>query len=226
VIGLGVSSEAREAYAGWRIGLLELGGLLPRGGGAALEAEVERVEAGLRASCGGIGRRDLARLEPLRPYAEHFSRSGRAYPVLLQAEAIASKGRRIEMPDPLVRAMFAAELESMLLTAGHDLGAMQGPITLGVAAGTESMPTLGGAEKRPPPGDLVMRDAEGIVASVLLGPDARTSIGPASASLLFVVYAPPEVREAGLRAHLERLAALAALACPGLSAGEAELTRL
>jgi DNA/RNA-binding domain of Phe-tRNA-synthetase-like protein len=124
------------------------------------------------------------------------------------------------MPDPLVQAMFAAELESTLLTAGHDSGSLRAPLALGVATGAESMPSLGGAEKLPPAGDLVMRDAQGIVASVLLGPDARTSIAPTTASLLFVVYAPPEIAEARLLIHLERLAALSALACPALRAGE------
>jgi DNA/RNA-binding domain of Phe-tRNA-synthetase-like protein len=88
------------------------------------------------------------------------------------------------------------------------------------------MPTLGGAEKEPPAGDLVMRDSVGIFASALLGPDSRSSIGPGTERLLFVVYAPPEVSTARLDAHLDELASLATSACPGLRSGGAETMRL
>ncbi len=75
--------------------------------------------------------RRIAQTEPSRAYDEHFSRAGKAYPVLLQATGVATKGRRISMPDPLVRSMFAAELEGMLLTAGHDLDAFEVPVVPG-----------------------------------------------------------------------------------------------
>jgi hypothetical protein len=215
MIGISVTEKARAAYAGWRIGLLQLEGLLPREGAAALDLEAERVEEGLKSRLAGLGRREIAALEPARRYAAHFSRSGKAYPVVLQAEAVASKGRKIAMPDPLVRAMFAAELESMLLFAGHDIETLRGPLSLDLASGAESMPTLGGTEKIPPAGDLIMRDAEGIVASVLLGPDARTSIGPSTGRVLFAVYSPPGVQASVLRGGLDRLAALAFIACRG-----------
>jgi hypothetical protein len=211
-----VSREARTAYAGWSIGLLELEGLLPREASPSLIAEVGRIEASLGSSYGGMSRKELAAIEGARPYAEHFARSGKAYPVLLQAEAVASKGRRLSMPDVLVQAMFAAELESLLLTAGHDLDALRAPLELGLADGAEAMPTLGGADKVPPSGDLVMRDAIGVVASVLLGPDSRTPIGLGCERALFVAYAPPGIEAARIDAHLQRLAALCGLACPSM----------
>ena len=226
MIRLEVSSAARGAYAGWRIGLLEIEDLFPRGEGAELDAEVALVEKGLASRFGGLGRKELARTEPARLYAEHFARSGKAYPVLLQAEGAATKGRRIAMGDPLVRAMFAAELEGMLLTAGHDLDALKPPLHLELASGSESMPTLGGSEKAPPPGDLVMRDELGIFASVLLGPDSRTSIAPTTSRLLFVIYAPPGLAEESILRQAARLAELAALACPSARAGALEITEL
>jgi hypothetical protein len=226
MIQVEVASDAKTAYADWSVGLLELDGLLPRNESPELLAEVERIEAKIRIRYGGMSRRELAAAEAARPYAEHFSRSGKAYPVLLQAEAVATKGRRLSMPDSLVLAMFAAELESMILTAGHDAAAMRGPLELGIADGAESMPTLGGAVKVPPAGDLVMRDSVGIVASVLLGPDALTPIGPGTQRLLFVAYAPPELGADRVEVHLDRLASLCGLACPGLQRAERGVKRL
>jgi hypothetical protein len=226
VIEIALGDDARAAYAGWRAGILELGGLLPRESSPALAAELARIEASIKESYGGMSRKELASSEAARGYAEHFSRAGKAYPVLLQAEAVASKGRALSMPDPIVQAMFAAELESMILTAGHDVSSLRPPLGLGVSSGAEAMPTLGGAEKLPLPGDLVMRDSIGIIASVLLGPDARTSVTAGTERILFVAYAPPGVAEARIEIHMGRLAALASLACPGLRAGEARVLRL
>ncbi len=226
MITIDVSKDARAAYVGWTIGTIEIDGLFPRNGGPGLDAEVSRVEEGLLSRFGGLARKAIAQTEPSRAYDEHFSRAGKAYPVLLQAAEVATKGRRISMPDPLVRAMFAAELEGMLLTAGHDLDALEAPLSLGLASGSEPLPTLGGDEKAPPAGDLVMRDARGIVASVLLGPDARTSFASTTVHALFVVYAPAAIPDRPILLLLERLGTLARLACAGARAGTVALTKL
>ena len=226
MIGLGISGSVSRSFAGWRLALLVVEGVQTRLAGTELEAELERVETALKARFGSRSRKELALLEPMRAYAEYFATSGKAYPVLLQVESIASKGRRLATPDPLVGAMFAAELEGQLLTAGHDLDALRPPLALRLASGTELMPTFGGGDKAPPEGDLVMRDAAGIVASVLLGPDSRTCISPRSSRLLFAVYAPPAVSAARIESQLERLFGLAALACPGARRGESSVVEL
>jgi len=215
MIEVALATGAREAYTGWRVALMEIEALGPRTRTPELEAEARRVEDGLRKRLGGKSRKELATIHPLDAYSDHFERWGKAYPVLIQAEAIASKGRRLEMPDPLVLAMFAAELDGLLLTAAHDSNALRPPLVLDEADGRRPMPTLGGAEKTPPVGDLVMRDSEGIVASVLLGPDSRTSVSPSTSRSLFVVYAPFAISEAELAAGLDRVAATVRLACPG-----------
>jgi hypothetical protein len=214
-----IAAGVGEAFAGWAIGLVELEGLGAGDGPGipppALEAYARRVEDGLKLRFGGLPRKRLAELRPLDAYQAYFAARGKAYPVLLQAEAVASRGRRLEMPAPPVLAMFAAELDSLLLVAGHDLDRLEGPLELAVADGERAMPTLGGAEKVPPAGDLVMSDGAGIVASVLLGPDSRTSMTAATSRALFAVYAPPGIGAAEVEEALDLVEAAAALACPG-----------
>jgi hypothetical protein len=226
MIDIQASDALRAAPRGWTLGLLEVEGLQPRSGSGALDAEASRVEESLKARFGGMNRRAIARTEPARFYDAHFGAAGRAYPVILQAEAVASKGRRIEMPDPLVRAMFAAELEGMLLCSGQDLAALDRSVSVDLASGLETMQTFGGPEKTPPAGDLVIRDALGIVASVLLGPDERTSLRSSTSEALFTIYAPPSIREEEIRAQLARLEVLARLACAGARAGARRIMRL
>lgn len=219
MMDLRLAAEVGEAFSTWTIGLMEIEGLGAQGGARGrspdLEAYARRVEEGLKERFGGLPRKELAATRPIEAYQAYFAARGRAYPVLLQAEAIASKGRRLEMPDPLVLAMFAAELDCLLLVAGHDLDELEPPLELAAADGARPMPTLGGAEKIPPAGDLVMSDEAGIVASVLLGPDSRTSLTAATSRALFALYAPPGIGTAEVADGLGLVAAAVALACPG-----------
>jgi DNA/RNA-binding domain of Phe-tRNA-synthetase-like protein len=70
----------------------------------------------------------------------------------------------------------------------------------------------------------MMADGQGIVSSVLRGPDLRTRITPETRNVLFAVYAPAGVGEAAVRSHLEQIAANVHLVAP--EAHTQELTTL
>ncbi|GAI35107.1 unnamed protein product, partial [marine sediment metagenome] len=57
--------------------------------------------------------------------------------VLLQLESIVFKNKSIPKVASLVEAMFMAEIKNLLLTAGHDLDAIDLPIKLDVSSGGE-----------------------------------------------------------------------------------------
>jgi DNA/RNA-binding domain of Phe-tRNA-synthetase-like protein len=52
---------------------------------------------------------------------------------------------------------------------------------------------MNGADKNLPPGDMVMRDAQGVCCSILYGQDDRSAISAATTRALYVAYAPPGV---------------------------------
>ena len=130
------------------------------------------------------------------------------------------------MPDPLVRAMFTAELDGMLLSSGHDLSALDEPVCVDLASGPEADADLRRAEKTPPAGDLVMRDAQRIVASVLLGPDSRTAIRAGDAERALHHLRPSRHPRAGHRRAdgLDRVPGPPRL--PGARAGARRIMRL
>jgi len=99
--------------------------------------------------------------------------------------------------------MFVAELKNLLLTAGHDLEAVQLPVTLDVADGSQLFTMLNGREQLLKPGDMMMADGQGVISSVLYGPDQRTRIVPATRRILFTVYAPAGIEEQAVRQHLQ-----------------------
>ena len=47
MISIEISEDARTAYADWKLGIMEIDGLLPRSGGRELYAEVGRIEEAL-----------------------------------------------------------------------------------------------------------------------------------------------------------------------------------
>lgn len=96
-----------------------------------------------------------------------------------------------------------AEMQDLLLTAGHDLDALRLPLTLDIAAGTERYTLLRGEEQVLKGDDMMISDQDGVISSILYGPDQRTQITPNTRSVIFTVYAPPGIDEQLVVRHLE-----------------------
>lgn len=147
-------------------------------------------------------------------YREHYRRFGKSYHVRLQLESVVFKGKQIAGASALVLAMFMAELENMMLTAGHDLERVRLPIRLEVSRGDETYVLLNGKHQTLKPGDMFMRDAEGVISSVLYGPDGRTRIRPETRQVVFAVYAPSGIRREQLMGHVRDIEENVRLFCP------------
>jgi DNA/RNA-binding domain of Phe-tRNA-synthetase-like protein len=145
----------------------------------------------------------------------YYKRFEKTYHVLQQLESVALKGKSLPSVSPLVDANFAAELETLVLTAGHDAERLKAPLLLDVSVEGDTLVQMSGAAKRVPAGDMVMRDAEGLACSILYGQDNRSPITTATTAALYVAYAPPGVGEAAVRAQLEGILANVRTFAPG-----------
>jgi DNA/RNA-binding domain of Phe-tRNA-synthetase-like protein len=94
---------------------------------------------------------------------------------------------------PLVDANFAAELETLVLTAGHDADLLERPLILDATRGGEAFRQMNGSEKVLKPNDMMMSDGKGVICTVLYGQDQRTPISPSTRRALYVAYAPSGV---------------------------------
>jgi DNA/RNA-binding domain of Phe-tRNA-synthetase-like protein len=126
-------------------------------------------------------------------------------------------GRPIESPVALVEAMFTAELDSLVLTSGHDLDTLQGPLRVDASRDGDAYTKLSGKPQTLRPGDMVVRDAAGIIACVVHGPDHRTRLRPETTATLFGAWCPVDLTAAVVRAHLATLARLIRLEWPDAS---------
>jgi DNA/RNA-binding domain of Phe-tRNA-synthetase-like protein len=102
-----------------------------------------------------------------------------------------------------VDANFAAELETLILTAGHDVAHLDAPVLIDVAQEGDEITQMSGARKDVPVGDMLMRDAQGVACTILRGQDNRSPISKATTHVLYVSYAPEEITEAQVQLQLD-----------------------
>jgi DNA/RNA-binding domain of Phe-tRNA-synthetase-like protein len=205
----------KEALPGMCAGALAVRGVENPEASSALEERKASLEAGLRQQYAGMDRTGLTALPVLRAYEAYYRRFKKTYHVQLQLESLLFKGRSIPSVSALVEAMFMAELENLLLTAGHDLEQLALPVRVSIARGDETYVVMRGETQILKAGDVVMSDRAGVISSIIYGPDLRTRITPATQAALFTVYAPPGISAAAVAHHLERIAEYIRLVSPG-----------
>lgn len=211
---LDVSETWKTTHPGAAVGILALRDVTNPEHHPALEARKAELEQRLRARFAGQTRADLKALPRVEAYTAYYRRFRKTYHLLLQLESVALKGKPIPSVAALVEAMFAAELDDLLLTAGHDLAKVREPVTLGVADGSERFVNIAGKDHVLKPDDMFIADAEGVLSSVIYGSDRRTRITPDTQQVLFTTYAPAGIGAQAVRQHLEHIEENVALFTP------------
>lgn len=209
---IAIAESWKAMYPQAHVGILTMRGVKGPERHPELDRLKKELEDDLRALFKHAGQ--LKDLEPIRAYQAYYKRFKKTYHVVQQLESVAIKGKPIPHVSALVEAMFMEELRNMLLTAGHDLDAIKQPLTLAVADGTETYVKINGAEQALKPGDMMISDAEGVISSVIYGPDRRTMIVPDTENALFTVYGVPGVSEQAVHQHLQGIAANIHVVCP------------
>lgn len=207
-----VSEAWRTSYPGAAVGVLAMGNVANPESHAALDRVKEELEDQIRARF--ASKEDLRALDPLQAYREYYRRFKKTYHVQLQLESIAFKGKSIPRVAALVEAMFVAELKNMLLTAGHDLDIVEPPVAVDVAQGSETYVRINGQEQELKAGDMFIADRQGVLSSIIYGPDRRTQIRPETRRVLFTVYGPPGIEAEAVRQQLQDMEAYVRLIAP------------
>jgi DNA/RNA-binding domain of Phe-tRNA-synthetase-like protein len=199
------TEEWRISHPGAVIGLLELTGVGGVRSSPELDARKRETESRLRELYQGFTRKDFLALPILSAYDRYYNRFDKTYHVQLQVESIVLKGRSLPAVSPLVDANFMAEMETFVLSAGHDAAKLTEPVIMDVSREGESMTQMNGTPKIIRAGDMVMRDAGGLACSILYGQDNRSPISPDTSHVLYVAYVPPGVPAESVEAHLHTI---------------------
>ena len=190
MLSISATSSWRETHPGGSIGLLEISGVEYSSPVPFLEQHKREVEGSLRQHYHCFERQDFLALPVMAAYDRYYTRFNKTYHVQLQVESIVLKGRDLPAVSPLVDANFAAEVETFILTAGHDADRLQPPVSMDVSREGDLMTLMNGTQKSIYPGDMVMRDSEEICCSIIYGQDNRSLITSMTTHALYVAYAP------------------------------------
>jgi len=127
-------------------------------------------------------------LNRIQAFDKFFTENGFRSPLGTQFEMVRSKG--LPPGNPLVKALLLAEMSTGLLMGAQDATAIQGELVYDLASAGESFKGMRGTVQCRA-GEIVLRDAEGIIASLFQGPDHRTRLAKATRDVIFFVFAVP-----------------------------------
>jgi DNA/RNA-binding domain of Phe-tRNA-synthetase-like protein len=194
-----------EAHPGASVGLIAMRGVANPASNESLNELASVLECEVRSRLETADRETIRAIPPLPAYAAYYKRWGQRYHVAMQLESVAQKGKALPRVAALIEAMFIAELRNLLLTAGHDLDALELPVHLTVGTG-ESFTAPNGQETTVKAGDMVIADARGrVLSAIITGPSDFARIGPETTAALFYSYAPPGVDSILVHVHLNEI---------------------
>lgn len=215
-----VTNTWKSAYPGAHAGVLVMKNAANLAQHPELEGVKEKLVEDLRARFAGQDRAALKALPVMQAYDAYYKRFNKTYHVLLQLESIVFKGRSLPSVAGLVDAMFMAEVQNLLLTAGHDLDALRLPLMLDVAPDNSDdsahrhYTLLRGDDQALKAGDMFIADGEGVISSILYGPDQRTQIREGTTNAVFTVYAPQGIAAETVEGHLRDIEGYVRLFAP------------
>lgn len=195
----------RQTYPGAIIGLLEVSGLGNVQSNQLMTRRKRETESLLRNKYGKFSRKDFLLLPAMAAYTTYYKRFSKTYHVLLQLESLAVKNKCLPHVSPLVDANFTAEVETFILTAGHDADKFKEPLFIDISRPDERMILMNSEIKSLPGSDMIMRDQHGICCSILYGQDNRSMISTATQHVLYVSYAPPGITSQMVMNQLQKI---------------------
>jgi DNA/RNA-binding domain of Phe-tRNA-synthetase-like protein len=205
MLSITVTNDWKRSHAGASIGLLELSRVSNPEESPELENRKRELETQLRSTFHGFERNDFLALPILAAYKRYYRQFKKTYHVQLQIESIVLRQKSLPAVSPLVDSNFLAEMETFVLTAGHDAARLHEPILIDVSHEGEQITQMRGSSKAIRAGDMVMRDADGISCSIIYGQDNRSPISTATTHVLYVSYGPPDVSVEAMRTQLQRI---------------------
>lgn len=206
VVMINISPKWKTTYPGAALGILSMRKARSVEKSPALDAKRVSLEEKIRDRYQSLDRQQIMESTEMAAYAAYYKRFKKTYHLLLQLESVAKKNKAIPQTNPLVQAVFMAEMNSFLLTAGHDLDQVISPIKLEIADGSEVYNSMRGEKLICKSGDIAMTDSQGVICSIIRGQDQRTMITNNTENVMYVVYVPPGIPGKAVDNHLTDLA--------------------
>ncbi len=205
MFNVNASEDWRNRFPGCHIGMLLIGNVDNSKRATPLDERKKEIESRVREKYAGYSRDDLLKLDTLGAYRKYYKKFDKTYHVQLQLESVVHKEKSLPNVSPLVDACFASEMDTFLLTAGHDADLLEGAISIDVTSGTESFTQMNGNPRTLKADDMMMKDEKGVICTIIYGQDQRTPISPKTKRALYVAYVPEGIIRDAVVSHLDTI---------------------
>jgi hypothetical protein len=139
-------------------------------------------------------------LSRINAFDTFFTENGFRSPLGPQFEMVRRKG--LPSGNALVQALLFAEMSTGLLMGAQDAAAIQSKLAYDLAVEGETFKGMRGTVQCRE-GEIVLRDAEGVIASLFQGPDHRTRLTKATKDVIFFVFAVPGIDMAQIQEGID-----------------------
>jgi DNA/RNA-binding domain of Phe-tRNA-synthetase-like protein len=205
MLNISATNAWHTAHRGATIGLLEISGIDNSRSSTLMEEHKRAAEASLREQYKDFKRADFLALPVMSAYDQYYKRFNKTYHVQLQLESIVLKGKSLPSVSAAVDAYFMAEVETLILTAGHDVKKLNGPLLIDVSQEGDTIRQMNGEDKPIRAGDMVMRDAESTRCSIIYGQDSLSLISADTSHVLYVAYVPSGISADIIEGQLQKI---------------------
>lgn len=218
-----ISDAVRTQYPKAHFAMMKVKGFRPDFTREKIDQVMEEELEEIRNRHASYDRKDFSATAPVLSYGSYYKRFKKTYPLIGQLESVVIHGKKIPPVGIPVEVMFLAELKNLILTAGHNLEAIEGPLAIDVATEPISYIGISGKETRVVPNDLYVRDERGVLSSILNGPDHRTRIDPKTENVVYFAYGVEGVTKEELYHHLHTIASFLCRAAKGVEIGSIDI---
>lgn len=199
---LNFKKEVKEKYPNLFFGIMIMDKVSNPSSNLELNKVKRMLEQNIRDEYSGMDKKLLKTMFPLSKYNDFYKKFKKTYHVQHQLISIANKKRNLPDKAALVESMFMAEVKNLILTAGFDLRKISGSLSLSLSDGETSYSGIGEQIKTPPKGDVVLKEDDTIIGSIIGGPDHQRQITKETDKVLFAIFGVPGITKDHIENHL------------------------
>ena len=151
----------------------------------------------------------------IQAFESFFTQNGFHSPLADQLKHVQEKG--LPNGSPLVKALLLSEMSTGTLMGAQDAAAIKGPLVCDLAKEGETFRGMR-AEVLCRKGEIVLRDSEGIIATLFQGPDRRTRLNKDTKDIIFFIFSVPGITAADMLEGVGTVRNLFQSACTEINA--------
>ena len=158
---------------------------------------------------------EISVMRRIQAFESFFIQNGFRSPLGDQLKRVHEKG--LPGGSPFVKALLLSEMSTGILMGAQDAAAIKEPLVCDLAEEGETFRGMR-SEVLCRKNEIILRDSEGIIATLFQGPDRRTRLNNDTKDIIFFVFSVPGISAADVQEAAESVRSLFKAACAEIHA--------